>query len=217
MNSVNNTRPKRSCRTVSKKKAATPAAKKTTNECTTKKKSNSGVTTQKSRSANGRKGSRKAPQDPSASKPPPLPPPPEEITVVNDTEPMDYVSRVDFTSAASVSKFLESNSFKFVDNDQSNQMNSFLNSLNSSSVEYIKNAMSSVNNFFNTLSKHESVHNLADRVLDPESGKYQYQLILLTRGIKDAAKFNVLNKAFLVVSLEWCKLKKMMHVDLLKR
>ena len=88
--------------------------------------------------------------------------------------------------------------------------------LNSNSADYVASAHNSVSRVFSILLNHPTLSGLAEMVPDPLSSSNEFNLILLTRGTKTAAKYNILNMCLLAVALE-LKLKNDNDVNLTTR
>jgi hypothetical protein len=80
----------------------------------------------------------------------------------------------------------------------------------------VASAHNSVSRVFSILLNHPTLSGLAEMQPDPLSSSDEFNLILLTRGTKTAAKYNILNTCLLAVAIE-LKLKNHNDVDLTKR
>jgi hypothetical protein len=106
---------------------------------------------------------------------------------------------VDFCSTASIAKYISNSSNDIYSNNT--EMNKLIMSISANTVRYDTKADGSTNKFFNILSSHPSLGNLGRKVIDPLSGIEEYQVIILTRGEKTQAKYDVLNAALLIVAM----------------
>jgi hypothetical protein len=106
---------------------------------------------------------------------------------------------VDFCSTSSIAKFISSTSNEIYSNDT--EMNKLIMSISTNTSRYDSKADMLTNKFFNILGSHPSLGNLGKKVIDPLSGIEEYQLIILTRGEKTQAKYDVLNAALLIVAM----------------
>ena len=68
---------------------------------------------------------------------------------------------------------------------------------------YEKRKMKSVIAFFTFLKNHPTLSSLADEIIDPDDDGVQkeYRIIILIRGVKNRAKYDVINSAFMIAGL----------------
>ena len=119
---------------------------------------------------------------------------------------------VDFSNAQSVSKFITGSTDLFNNETATNH----IRQLNSNSALYVASAHNSVSRVFSILLNHPLLSGLAEMESDPLSSSEEFNLILLTRGTKTQAKYNILNTCLLAVALE-LKLKDKADVNLTTR
>lgn len=93
-----------------------------------------------------------------------------------------------------------------------------IQNLHSATVRYVNAKNSAYAKFFKAISQHPTLHHLAEEVDDPEcsDGSKEHRLVILCRGTKTKAKYNILNSALLVTAKN-VKLLSHRHIDLAKR
>ena len=126
----------------------------------------------------------------------------------NQSNPTD----VDFTSAAAVSNLITTTNVFIGDSDER------IAALQLNTKSYISSVSNCIDHFFSILSKHPTLHHLAEKKQDPKcsEGTLEYQLIILTRGDKTKDKYIILNSSLLYVGMNM-KLQKYQHIDLTER
>ena len=119
---------------------------------------------------------------------------------------------IDFLDAAAISGFISNSNVVVGDSDER------IRNLNSNTSRYSLAKKNAFKKFFEALANHPSLFELAEEVDDPEcgEGEVEYRLIILCRGVKTKAKYNILNSALLVTASNVKKLTHS-HVDLAKR
>ena len=119
---------------------------------------------------------------------------------------------VDFLNAAEVSGFISNSNVVVGDSDER------IRNLDSNTTRYSLAKKNAFKKFFDALSQHPSLFQLSEVIDDPEcgEGETEYRLIILCRGVKTKAKYNILNSALLVTASNVKKLTHT-HVDLAKR
>ena len=151
----------------------------------------------------------------SAPAPSPTPDPAPDLAPVSTAVPNNSRNEnhtVDFSDPSAVSGFIATTNVLVGDSDKR------IHNLDSNTTCYAIAKKNAFKKFFEILSKHPSLHNLAKVIKDPEcgSGVMEHCLIILCRGVKTKAKYNILNSALLVTA---SNVKKITHanVDLTKR
>jgi len=116
------------------------------------------------------------------------------------------VSSVDlptFDSALTVNNFISSAKFRFTESTDDGHIKRLdVSQLTYRNKAYQKQLNDNVIRAMEILSRHRQLGKLAEIIDDPESGngKVEYLLIILTRGVKTKAKFELLNTALLIIS-----------------
>ena len=124
-------------------------------------------------------------------------------------------SSLDTSSTAAVAAFLNQSNDLYSTNSSTTAM---LRKISSNSVNYIRSCDIVVSKFFQILTSNPNISFLANQVQDPEveDGRLEFTLILLTRGVKTQAKYDILNLALLFWATN-LKKKNHEHVDLTQR
>lgn len=133
------------------------------------------------------------------------------ITASTSTNQSHSLSDANFdpTSIVSVATFLRT---KLILDADANTNIDFKN-MEMNTSEYSSSCNHSISLFFSILSNHPQLSFLSVPTPDPQSGTTEPALILLTRGSKTQAKYEILNSAFLAVAMKR-KMKGYGHINL---
>ena len=123
---------------------------------------------------------------------------------------------VDFSNISSVARLINTDHVAIYNN--SHVTTEELRNLQMNTKGYTNQKARTVARFLTILSNHPNLSNLALSILDPHGDGVteEYQFIILTRGTKTKAKYDVLNSVLLIFSLN-AKMAGYEEVDLSER